>query len=266
MKSYFVFNGKRSLDYGLTIENLPNAAFPARRGEEYLIDGRNGKRFREDGTFDNYEQIYNVFVRDEATKRDLYQISTDLAAWLLGSSGFCRLEDSYNPDSFRLARFAGPMNFEATLRRYGRASLVFDCQPERYLKTGEEAITLFENVDLSDSAAVSAAQATIINPTAFPSKPLLRVTGTGNVGFSSTNAVNSETMIIQLALGSTERTVSINCDTYRISLNSALVSFGTTYPILTTLQPGENTFAATSGITNPGTIKKLEIVPKWWTL
>lgn len=270
-RSYFTFNGESSLNHYLTIEYLPNASFPERRGESYQIAGKNGVSFWEDGTYNNYEQIFQVWLRDEETSKDLYAMARDVAQWLLGSSGFCRLEDSYNPGTFRLARFAGPMSFEADLRENGRASLVFDCKPQRYTTAGETAITLFANVDLSDFASVTAATADVVNSTPFPAKPLLRVTGTGNVGFSSENIEDPSTpmMMIELDLGdSSDVTATIDCESYEISgVTPADVSFiSSSYPVLTTLWTGTNRFSALYGITDPGTITKLEIIPRWWTL
>ena len=262
-----IFNGKSSTDYGIVIEKRPPQNHGAKRGEAYTIAGRTGTFFREDGTYDNYIQPYEVAIcQGMARRADLR--AADVAGWLLGSSGFCRLEDSYNPGTFRLARFAGPMSFEADLRENGRTSLVFDCKPQRYTTAGETAITLFENVDMSNSASVIAAQATVSNLTQFPAKPILRVTGTGNIGFSSENLADPSTpmMIIELAMGDSEITVTIDCESYEIAgINTGSVSFDSSYPILTTLWPGNNLFAATYGITNPGTIKKLEIIPRWWT-
>lgn len=263
-----MFNGKSSLDYGLTIENLPDAAFPERRGEAYDIDGRNGTRFREDGTFENYEQTYDVFIRDEATKRNVYEISGDIAKWLIGSSGYCRLEDTYFPESFRLARFAGSVNFSAVLRRYGRATLVFNCQPERYLKSGEDAI----EIDLTSGS-------TIGNPTGFTALPKITVLGSGTVGLSLLNMARplDPALTIRLDIGSSQKTIVLDSETCTAKafdithlngydFDSNVTFSGPQYATFPQFNAGSYIIQPATGETYTGTISQIEIVPRWWTL
>ncbi len=261
-----LFNGRSCKDFCMTVESRPPAAFPVRRGEVYEIEGSNGSHVQENGTFSNYVQPYKVWLGGRSAPLGARALSRGIAAWLLGSSGYCRLEDSYEPEHFRLARFAGPLNVEQLLQNFGRCTLEFDVRPERYLKDGENAVTLLENVNLSNQSQVLAAQATVKNLTGFPAKPIFRITGTGNVGFScEPENVGDDMMIIALNLGS-GGTVSIDCKSYQINCAPELVSFGTAYPVLATLQAGDNVVAATYGLTNPGTITKLEMIPRWWTL
>ena len=100
-KSFIIFNGQSSAKFGLTIEQLPDSNHPERRAEPYQIAGRNGSFVREDGTFENYEQPYQFNTRNITTQRDAYQTARDIAAWLLGSSDYCRLEDTYEPEYYR---------------------------------------------------------------------------------------------------------------------------------------------------------------------
>lgn len=137
IKDYFVFDGKKSTDYGLYMASDPQAIHPARRGETFPIPGRNGVIVREDGSYDTYTQTYDVLLDTKSMRVDVYQRARDVAAWLLGSRGFCRLEDSFEPDYFRLARCAEALSIEKRLARFGRTKINFDCQPQRYLKSGE---------------------------------------------------------------------------------------------------------------------------------
>ena len=277
MISQLIFNGKNLREYGITIEHLPESVHPQRRGDAYQIAGRNGTQRREDGTFENYDQPYEVWFRDFSTKRDVYQVSRDLAGFLLGSSGYCRLEDTYEPDVFRLACYAGPMNVEAALRRYGRATLVFDCQPERYLKTGEKPVTLFENVDLvHDSHGVST---TIHNPTEFDAAPLIRFTGTGSFTITKPAQHAADAMQIGVTLDNTNaQTIEIDCKSYAVnyvetvagvemrSNASAAIRYLTTYPTLTRLAAGENIVRLEPfDVMHPAQLTKFEIIPRWWT-
>ena len=277
MISQLIYNGKNLKDYGVTIEHLPESVHPQRRGDAYQIAGRNGTQVREDDTFENYDQPYEIWFKDFAANRDVYQASQALAGFLLGSSGFCRLEDTYEPDVFRLARFAGPMNIKAVLRRYGRATLTFDCQPDRFLKTGEKAVMLFENVDLMrDSHGVSA---TIHNPTAFDAAPLIRFTGTGSFTLTKPAARAADAMQIGVTLDNDNaQTIEIDCASYAVnyvetvagvemrSNASAAIRYLTTYPTLTRLAEGENIVRLDPfDVMHPAQLSKFEIIPRWWT-
>lgn len=162
---YFVFDGKKSTDYGLYMASDPNAIHPARRGELFPIPGRNGSIVREDGSYDTYTLTYDVLLDSNMIATDVYAHAREVAAWLLGSRGFCRLEDSYEPEYFRLARCAAQMSVENRLARFGRAQIPFECQPQRYLKSGETPIS-YEG---DSSTAFS-----ITNPTRFEARPLLK--------------------------------------------------------------------------------------------
>ena len=179
MRSTIYFNGKSSADFGLIVEYYPESVHAARRGELIPIPGRNGVIIREDGAYDTYSQTFQIWFRN-TLNRDTFQTARDVAEWLLGASGFCRLEDTYEPEHFRLARFVGPLNVETVLKNHGRATLEFDVQPQRYLKSGETPLTF-----------TGGASATIMNPTQFEARPLLKFS---NVSSSPNPEVQTLTM------------------------------------------------------------------------
>lgn len=166
---YFIFDGEKSTDYGLYMASDPNAIHPARRGELFPIPGRNGSIVREDGSYDTYTLTYDVLLDSNMISTDVYAHAREVAAWLLGSRGFCRLEDSYEPEYFRLARCAAQMSVENRLARFGRAQIPFEVQPQRYLKIGETPISYEGDSTTSFS---------IKNPTQFEARPLLKFVDT----------------------------------------------------------------------------------------
>jgi len=163
MISKIIFNGRSSEDFGILVEQLPNSVHASRRGDTYTVPGRSGSLVHEENAYENYTLAYAIWFRDPFNHRNVYQIARDLAAWLLTSSGYCRFEDSYEPDVYRLARYAGPLDVETPLRTAGKAVLEFDFQPRRYIKTGNQEIALTSGVT------------TINNPTAFEAQPLIQV-------------------------------------------------------------------------------------------
>lgn len=166
MISKFIFNGKSSEDFGILVEKLPNSIHGGRRVETYTIPGRHGSRRRDQKAHDNYPEAYEIWFRDRLSSRDVYQISRDIAAWLLTAPDDARFEDTYEPDIYRLASYTGPLDVEVALRTAGKAVLEFDFQPQRYLKSGEREIE------------ITAEQTTVYNPTNQNAYPLVKVTKT----------------------------------------------------------------------------------------
>ena len=92
-----------------------------------------------------------------------------LVEWLLSVSGYARLEDSYEPDYYRIAAVQAP---DSLLNLYDEATAVevsFNCKPQRYLKSGEIPI-IVENF----STIVK-----ITNNTKCIALPKILVEGTG---------------------------------------------------------------------------------------
>lgn len=254
MIGFFIFNGVNSRDHGIYIESYPQSCHAPRRGTPYTVAGRNGSEVDEDGTYDNYTQPYNINVREGAARRaDLR--SSDLAQWLTGEPGFLRLEDSFEPEYFRLARFAGPINIDQIMGRWGRAQIEFECQPERYLVGGEKPY----NLRVND---------TITNPTGRTAFPRLRVAGSGTVYVTVAN--NGETLCqIMCNLGN-GKTIKFDSADYTVldengDNASGLVSWTagpSDYHLFPELRKGSTTIT-TSGT---GAVTALEIIPRWWTL
>ena len=239
------FNGKNSRDYGLIITAYPPINHGAKRGEAYTIAGRNGTFYREDGTFENYIQPYEVAVIEKNRRADLR--ASDIATWLMGANGFCRLEDTFEPEIFRMARFAGPLNIEQILGKYGRCTIEFDCLPERWLRSGEVPFQL------------TSATGTYRNPTNCKSRPLLTYYGSGSMSVT----VNGVHYMDVYGVGSSAAVI-IDCDAETITDGDgndlmSTTTFYTDYNDFPALAPGDNTVTL-------GDASQIDIVPRWWTL
>ncbi|MBQ2212201.1 MAG: hypothetical protein II410_04845 [Ruminococcus sp.] len=148
------FNGISSADFGCTIERRPNHTRGSRRGELIEVPGRNGAAVLEDGSFTTYTQEYAMAFKEGDTVPP-YKRAAQVAEWLLGSRGFCRLEDDFEPNVYRMARYAGALNIEQVADKYGQVVLEFECQPQRYLKSGESEIMIESNASGSSSIAIN---------------------------------------------------------------------------------------------------------------
>jgi len=161
-KHSFIFNSKSSLDYGIIIATHPESRHAERRGSTSTIPGRHGALYRDEAAFSTYEISYDVLL-DARNVVDMYHLGRDLSAWLLTASGYCRLEDTYEPEHYRMARYVGSPDVANILFKFGRAELEFEVQPQRYLKSGEKEIEITEEIT------------TLRNPTAFAASPLIKV-------------------------------------------------------------------------------------------
>lgn len=265
------YNGKRSIDYGLIVERYPAPNKPARRGTVLQIPGRNGSLVIEDGTYENVTLKFDVYISAETG--GIYGRAMGIANWLLGSSGYQELSTEYEPDTFRLARFAGPLDIEAILNSHGRATLEFDCYPQQYIALGQ-IYGYYDNIATDGSYIIENLYYTV-------AKPMIKVTGKGYVSLYFSNDASTDTteVGIQFSENQTE-TIILDCDLHDAyyadgSNANAVVSFHDPYgrvpedthyfyPTFPSFYPGENTVALGEFFT--GTISGLRIAPRWWTL
>lgn len=237
MRNTFTFGGVSSDSLGLHIEYCPEQNRPARKMERYSVPGRNGDIIVAQDAWENIEQSYDIWGGN-GTINDATVVGYSLADWLFSKNGYQRLEDTYDTQHYRLAFFEGPYDFMSVMRRRGRATITFSCDPRRFLLSGETAVTL-TGTD------------TIDNPTSFTARPLLEVHGTGN----GTIECGGNTITIT---GIYDGMV-LDCDAQDayypgVNLNS-LVSGE--FPVI----PG-----GTQTITITGGITSVEVTPNWWTL
>lgn len=234
MIGYFTYMGRCSKDYGLYISGGGTFNAPERDVELVEVPGKNGSLVLDNGRFKNITVTYPAFIRQKF--RDLSRMARE---WLLGDSGYVRLEDSYNPEYYRLARFGGPLDFDTrVLNRSGECSLSFDCKPQRFLIEGDIAIDVIGSTQL-------------FNPFPFPARPLIRVYGT-----SGRLLVGD--VIVQIS-GISEY-MDIDCDTmnaYKGTQNCNVKINAQRFPLLP---------AGQTGISYEGNITHVQIKPRWWTI
>lgn len=234
--NYFIFNGESSLDHGAYIGGQETFNAPQRDVTKVKIPGRNGDLIRDNGRWLNCEVPYTMVVMDE-----FRQHTDEIRAWLFQPVGYARLEDTYHPDVFRLARVQGDIEFEtAAYNLTGKTRVVFDCKPQRFLKSGEPLQGITSGAE-------------IFNPTRFYSKPLIRVTVTG----SGVLTVGTDTITLTGITGTHVDIDSEVQDCYEgaTSLNSKVTL--TKFP---ELAPGKTAISWT------GDISAVEVAGRWYTI
>lgn len=230
--------GKSSDDVHVIVERYPSITLAARKLETQAVPGRNGDLLFAQNAYQNYIQRYEIYVSAEC--RRLPRAMRDVAAWLCGPSGYQKLEDSYDVDTYRKAYFAGPLDVESVLHRFGRAGIEFSCQPQRFLRIGDEPIRAVNGQMLR-------------NPTPFTALPRITVTGTG----AGTLTVGDVTVTIN---GMPRGAVVFDSDTQNAYYGAYNLNSTISAPEFPTLPAGETVVRWTGGIAG------VEIIPRWWTL
>ena len=134
----FYFNGRKSRDFGIYISGAGTYNFPERDVEMVEVQGRNGVLMIDHHRFKNITLTYPAFIREK-----FKEMTDEARIWLMANPGYQRLEDTYHPEQFRIARFTGPMDWDMVFEnRSGKCDMVFDCKPQRYLKMGQYAVTV----------------------------------------------------------------------------------------------------------------------------
>ncbi len=138
-----IFDGQSSGDYGVYITGEAVFNAPVRDVEMVEIPGRNGTLALDKGRFENIEVSYpaGIFADNE---RDFAEAVSSFRNFLCSRSGYCRLEDDYNPDEYRMAVYKSGLEVDPRKLMAGEFDLVFDCKPQRWLKSGEDPVTIGE--------------------------------------------------------------------------------------------------------------------------
>ena len=136
----FTFNGISSDTYNIKVEKCPSYPVASRVVEHIAVPGRNGDLIRDTGAWSNVDMTYSVYYDGSASS--FQTVSHSIASWLNGSFGYCRLEDTYDPDVYRMAVMSNYTDYRNFLNKKGRADITFSCKPQRFLKSGESFTNL----------------------------------------------------------------------------------------------------------------------------
>lgn len=264
------FDGKALSDFGVYLGGDGAFNSPARIGEMVHIPGRNGSIWMDENCFENIEVRYPAFIgtSDEA---DFATRLMEVRSWLASREGYCRLEDTYHADEYRLAVFKNAIETEPIqYTRAGNFNIIFDSKPQRFLKIGDKPQRFGE-------------KGWINNPTLFDSLPIIAVKGNGRVNVAGhlftvsdttqTIYIDSELMEVFIPGHEPEDLTEENEIVIRdelwlpieiqsgnreaINMNSHVAFADYEFP---TIGPGEQPVAF-----DP-TIESVTIYPRWWRL
>ena len=232
-----VFNGISSQDLHIQVQTEPSYDFPEKDYDVTHVPGRNGDIVIDQGSWQNVSRKYNLAM--DAGKISYTEVASKLVQWLHSASGYARLEDSYEPDFYRMAMYKDSGSISNIFNKAGQIEVEFTCKPQRYFKSGE-------------AADIFVASSEYRNPTDFPAKPLVKIHGSGSgvVGIG-TYTVTINDIIDGMIVDSEQQ------DTYKDHMNCNSKVSITEYPKLVS---GNNVISISGGVTS------IEIIPRWWTL
>lgn len=230
---YLIFDGKSSLDFDVHISGAGTFVSPERDVESISIPGRNGDLHIDNGRFKNVSVTYSAYITNN------FKVNFEaFKAFLLSQHGYKRLQDTYHPDFYRLAEYHKPLSPKmAPLNVAGTFDITFDCDPRRFLVSGDDVIEVIST-------------GSIINNTLYNAKPLIRAYGSGTITING----------VRVVINSANVYTDIDCETQEAYKGSTSCNGNITLTdgVFPTLSPGLNSLAFT------GT--KLEVTPKWWTV
>ena len=232
-----VFNGISSQDLHIQVQTEPSYDFPEKDYDVTHVPGRNGDIVIDQGSWQNVSRKYNLAM--DAGKISYTEVASKLVQWLHSASGYARLEDSYEPDFYRMAMYKDSGSISNIFNKAGQIDVEFTCKPQRSFKSGE-------------AAAIFVASSEYRNPTDFPAKPLIKIHGSGSgvVGIG-TYTITINDIIDGMIVDSEQQ------DTYKDQMNCNSKVSITEYPKLVS---GNNAISIYGGVTS------IEIIPRWWTL
>ena len=235
----FYLDGIDAGTVGIKLQKPITFSEPVPIVEYENIPGRNGSLIYDYESFKNRTSKALCYCLDNDVELQIRAVNK----FLFSSTGYRRLESSDDPNHFWLARISSGARIELRKGKLAPFEIIFDCKPQRFLKSGELATSFFG----SDEGYV------FYNQTGFNAKPLINVYGYG----SGTLKIGKYTVEIG---DSGASPVILDCDTQNAYSASENLNKYVNAPEFPVLVPGENK------ISYSGSISSVRIVPRWWEL
>lgn len=161
----FTFNNKNSYaDYGIIIARRPIIPMPKRQVNYTAVPGRDGALKEDLEAYENITFALECAVMDASL---LISKIRDVKAWLMNAKE-SDLLFSFEADKKYRAQVINEIDFEQVIKVFGRFVIVFDAEPFAYT-VANTPITL------------TTSPTTLNNSGSIPSRPIIKLTGTGDV-------------------------------------------------------------------------------------
>lgn len=240
----FTYNGVNSLDMGLRIESKRVFNAPKFDSRFQPVPGRDGDLILPDGRYPNVQITYSVFLPAKSTA-ELQEKVTAVKSWLYTQPDrYHDLRDTYDTECFRKAVLNNALDIEDELNKIGVFTVSFSCLPFKYLDSGQTPVSY-----------TNGGGSTLVNPTFFNSRPLIRINGNGD---GTLRVINQKINTIEISGINSYMYIDseqMNCYKGSVPMNDKVSS--ESFPVLC---PGQNVFVFSGGITS------ISVTPGWMTL
>lgn len=134
------YNGKKSSTLGVHVSGKGTYNAAELDISSHVVPGRNGEILISNGRYKNIEVTYPAFAPSDFETR-----VQAVRNWMRSAEGYRRIEDNYDPEHFRMGIAKKVLTFNTSqLNRGANFQMVFDCKPQRFLKSGEEPFAVGE--------------------------------------------------------------------------------------------------------------------------
>ena len=222
-----IFDGYNFEDYGVVVSGSGTWNMPERLTIKENVYGRHGALITDAGMFDNVEIPYPAWIARGFAEK--YEDFSRMMA--LHTDKYYRLEDSYHPDYYREARVVpGIIPKPGTLNRSGEFTVAFDCKPQKWLRSGEEALEIAERLE-------------IFNMTGYEAKPLIVIPSGASVTITDKDGNEASLATADFGLETTYDADIEESIVGRSYVNEYVTQVGTI-----SLKPGKNIVTCTAPI------------------
>ena len=203
--------------------------------EAQTIPGRNGDLVWETGSYENRSGSASCFC----LQKDVEKAVSSAGRFLMGKKGYRRLETSDDPDHYWMARVENSPQIAMRLRTLAPFEIGFDCKPQRFVKSGENAV-------------VFSSSGSLFNQYGQIALPFITLYGHGAGTLTIGDCV--------VAIKALDDVLYLDSDTQNAYNNNGNQNLNINAPIFPVLGDGEIPIAFSGGI------ERVEIVPRWWEL
>lgn len=240
------YAGKNSLtDCGVYVTGSGTHNAAERDTTTFSIAGRNGDLVVDNGRYRNIQVIYPAFIPHTFGAEE-----QKVRNWLRTGAAYGKIADTYDTTHFRLGRPVGELTFEPVRPNGANFQITFDCDPRRFLVSGD-SFTTITGGSWSDD-----------NPTEFDARPQIAV-GDPENGMEIEITDGDGRVTTFTATDDHVGLVIIDCETQDIYDDSTLANLNSLFTI-----SGEFPVlsAGTNLITLTGNYSAASVRPRWWEL
>lgn len=240
--TYFTYNGRSSAEFGLHIEKKDVFSAPEYDAEFISIPGRSGDIINPNRRFANIKVTYTVFLARKNIAA-LAAVLRDIKGWLYSEPDrYHEITDSYDAGYFRYGVISGNLDIEEQLNKIGCFTVTFNCKPFKYSFAGQQTVT------------VDASELTITNPTAFESRPYIKLYGSGTV------VIMIQPQGRGMMISNLDEYIEIDSELMNCFKDTTLKNDTVTGDGFPMLKPGTTTIACA------GNVQRIEVIPRWCCL